>query len=153
MAQPQSHRESDGCEHREYDTVAVLSQHHRQQHAEKRHHGADREFDAARDDHQAQADAEDPKRADLPRQVLKIYGQQKVWVDDRDDDAENDQENEDAELFFHKSLSFGTGCQTHHSFFAELGAVKNARHPPFMHHRDAVADSQHFFHLTADYNH
>src|ERR1051325_7521348 len=34
-----------------------------------------------------------------------------------------------------------------------MGAIENSRQTSFMHHRDAISDAEHFFHLTADDDH
>ena len=49
-----------------------LGQHDRQQHAEQGERRADRQIDAAGDDHQAESQAEDPERADQPGRVLEV---------------------------------------------------------------------------------
>src|SRR6266700_66142 len=52
---------------------------------------------------------------------------------------------------FFISVSLLRACrQTHHCLFAELRALKGTRDFSFMHDGDAIADAQHFFHLTAN---
>src|SRR6185369_1716110 len=54
---------------------------------------------------------------------------------------------------FFISLSFSSGSEAHDGLFAELGAIENSGQTSFVHHRDAVADPEHLFHLTTDDNH
>ena len=83
-----------------------LGQHHRQQHAEQRERRSDRQVDAAGDDDQAEAEAEDPERADQPRRVLQVGRRQEPRVERGDDRAQHHQQQECRELFLHARMLF-----------------------------------------------
>src|SRR6476620_3338811 len=53
---------------------------------------------------------------------------------------------------FFIGLSCGSSCQMHYRLLAELWPFENPRYSSFMHDCNAIADAQHFFHFTADYN-
>ena len=78
---------------------APLDQHHRQQHPQQGTDRPDRQIDAAGDDDDANADAEDAVRADQPADVLQVGHAEELRARQRDDRAEHDQQQRDADVF------------------------------------------------------
>ncbi len=75
-------------------------------HAQQREHRADREIDAAGDDHKAFAEREQPEKTDQIGGVGHVDRGQKARVDQRDDGADHEDEDEEAQIFFQHGKSF-----------------------------------------------
>src|SRR5689334_19548056 len=102
MQRAERHRQRhDRCDRKQRRPVP-LHQHLRQQHAQQREDRAYGKVYAAGDNDYADAYAEDAEHADQPRHVLQVGAVKKLRVDRGHDDAEDDEQNEYAKLFFHE---------------------------------------------------
>ena len=105
MDSAQSGRAGDRCESCERPRPAPLAQHHRQQYALQREDRADRQVDAARDDHNAQPDGEDAVDADEPRHILQVGRAQEARVQQGYHRTQESEQNENPQLFPHSSTT------------------------------------------------
>src|SRR5882724_5075558 len=74
--------------------------------AEQRDDGADRQLDAAGDDHEGLGQREQAEEADLVGGVGEVDREQEARVDDRDDGADDEDEEEEAEVFLEHGAVF-----------------------------------------------
>jgi hypothetical protein len=73
--------------------------------AEQRDHRANRQLDAAGDDHECLADGKQPEQSDLIGGIGKVGWQQEARIDERHRGADHDDEDEKAEILLVQRLA------------------------------------------------